>query len=675
MSQKPILKAALAAAAFLALASPAHAQAPAKAPSDAPLSVEEFWKPPQLLGPTLSRDGKHLAATMPLNGRMNLVVIELATRNVRALTNYDIFDVLNVTWVGNDRLLYSLGQVNSPTGPGQFDGGGLFMVSRDGKEGRRISMTVREMRSNGQNVSRSLSYFRSIPGNDEEIIASGNMTDANSNDLYRLNVVTGRYTLLTSGRPSEYAYEWILDSKLVPRVLRAGVKDKPTTVVWYRKDENSPWTELARYDFHKGPALVPLAFESDDRTLQVASNAGRDTMAVYRYDPEAKKLGELIAQHPRYDMGADASGQRVAGVITQPQTDKILGYAVNGAKPEWVWTDPQYAAIQAALDRHMPGRVNSFRRTPDGKRFIVTSSSDTASTRWYLFDDEKKTMEEIGAAKPWFDGRLVEQRPFVYKTRDGLEIPGYYFLPKGHKAGAKLPTIVHIHGGPHVRADYWGSGFGVLEGQMFASRGYAVIVPNFRITPGMGSKIFYAGFGAFGRQMSDDHEDALKWGVEQGFVDPSRVCISGASYGGYAALQALVRNNDLWKCAVAGLAVTDLKYQLTTVEGDTAFSEAGVTLWKAILGTEDLSAPIVREISPVFHADKIKRPVFLYAGQDDIRVPIGQIHDMNKNLTGAGNAPKEFVIKEKEGHGFGKLENSVDTWNRILGFLKAQIGS
>ena len=294
--------------------------------------------------------------------------------------------------------------------------------------------------------------------------------------------------------------------------------------------------------------------------------------------------------------------------------------------------------------------------------------------RWYLFDDEKKTIEEIGSSRPWLEGKLVEQRPFTFKTRDGLEIPGYYFLPKGYKPGTKLPTVVHIHGGPHVRADTWGSGFGVLEGQLFASRGYAVIVPNFRITPGLGSKIYYGGFGTYGRQMSDDHEDALKWGIAQGFVDPSRVCMSGASYGGYAALQALVRNNDLWKCAVAGLAVTDPKYFLTTVEGDSAFNEAAVTYWKSLLGSDDLSAPIVREISPVFHADKIKRPVFLYAGQDDIRVPIGQIHDMNSNLESAGNPPKEFVVKEREGHGFGRLENSVDTWTRILEFLKAQIG-
>jgi dipeptidyl aminopeptidase/acylaminoacyl peptidase len=174
--------------------------------------------------------------------------------------------------------------------------------------------------------------------------------------------------------------------------------------------------------------------------------------------------------------------------------------------------------------------INTFRRTPDGKKLLITSFSDVNPTRWYMLDEEKNTLEEIGAARPWMDGKLVEQRPFLYKTRDGLEIPGYLFLPKGYKAGTKLPTIVHIHGGPTVRADTFGAGsFGNREGQLFASRGYAVVVPNFRITPGMGNKIFSKGFGTIGRQMSEDHEDALKWAIEQGYTDPSRACISGAS--------------------------------------------------------------------------------------------------------------------------------------------------
>jgi dipeptidyl aminopeptidase/acylaminoacyl peptidase len=637
----------------------------------AQLSVEDIFKSPSLRDPIMSPNGKYLAATVPYNGRMNVAVIDLETRSANVLTNVSEFDVIETRWVGNDRVLFSLGLIASPTGAGRFDGGGLFMVSRDGKSSRTISPTLREARSKGDYVYRSLSFVRTIPGNNEEVIASGNMTSADSTDLYRLNITTGRHELITRGRPTDRTTSWILDSKLVPRVATSNPKDSLTSIYWYRKDANSDWTEIARSEHGKGPTFVPLTFESDDQTLQVASNSGRDTMAVFRYDPVAKKLGEIIAQHPRYDMGASVDGNSAPGVITDSSAnDKVIGYSVAGAKPETVWLDERYAKIQRSLDATLPNRVNSFRRTPDGKRLIVTSYSDVQPVRWYLHDEEKKTLEEIGTSRPWLNGKLTEQIPFVYKTRDGLEIDGYYFLPRNYKEGTKLPTLVHIHGGPHARADFWGSNsFGVSEAQLFAANGYAVIVPNFRITPGLGTKVYNSGFGSIGRQMSDDHEDALKWGINKGFVDASRTCISGASYGGYAALQALVRNNDMWKCAVAGLAVTDFKYQLTTGDGDTKSSTAGQNLWFSILGTQDLDSALVKEISPVNNADKIKRPVFLYAGEEDIRVPIAQISRMKRELERTGNPPKEYVVKEKEGHGFGLLKNRVDNWTKILAFV------
>ena len=644
------------------------------AQADAPVTLEELFKPPQLSGVNISNNGRYMVTTMPLKGRMNLAVIDLETRKASALTSYDDFDVLSPSWVGNERIIYSLGQANSPTGPGQFDGGGLFVINREGKEFRRLSMTVREFRKQNQYVFRGLNLYRTIPDNEDEVIASGNMTSADSEDLYRLNIKTGRYVLLTQGRPADRTSGWIVDSKMVPRVVSVNIKDTLTTVVYYRKDDKTDWYEIARYDGGKGSTFVPLAFESDEQSLQIAYNGGRDTMGVFHYDPINKKIGELIAQHPRFDMGAAADGSSLPGVITDSKTDKILGYRVAAAKPEVVWLDEKYAAIQRNLDAALPNRINSFRRTPDGKRLIVTSSSDSSPVRWYLHDEAAKTLEPIGSSRPWLDGKQVDQGIMTFKTRDGLEIPGYYFLPKNYKPGTKLPTIVHIHGGPFGRADFWGSGFGVLEGQLFASRGYAVIVPNFRVTPGFGSKIYYAGFGTVGREMSNDHEDALKWGIEQGFVDPKNVCISGASYGGYAALQALVNNNDMWKCAVAGLAVTDYKYQLTSRDGDTADNTAGVTYWKSVLGDTNLDSPLIKSISPVFNASKIKRPVFLYAGEDDIRVPIAQISRMARELDRAGNPAKAFVIKEKEGHGYGKLENNVDLYTQMLAFLKEQFG-
>lgn len=660
---------ALVAVAF-ATSTPTIAQSP---PSSLPIA--DYLKSPSLAGLTLSPSGKYLAGTAPSRGRMNLLVIDLDTRKGSLLTTFEDFDVLGIRWVGNERLVFSLGQANSPTGPGQFDGGGLFWVARDGSASKRLAPTLREVRATGGTVYRSMSFFRTIPDNTTEIMVEGNLTSADATDLYRLNLLTGRTTLLTRGRPDGITDNWITDSKLVPRVVSTSSKSSNESVIHYRADGDSPWVEIARFDSTKAPAFVPLAFESDDQTLQVATNAGRNTMAIYRFDPRSKLLGKLLAEHRTYDMGADGRGATVAGVRVDGDTDRLLGYEVNADRPIISWVDEGYAKTQAMLDAALPGTTNRFRRLPGGARLLVTAASDIKPTRWYLLDEDKRTLEEIGAARPWLDGHLVEQRPFTFRTRDGLEIPGYYFLPRNHRAGQRLPTVVHIHGGPAVRADTWNGGFGVMEAQLLASRGFAVVVPNFRITPGLGGKTYYGGFGTLGREMSDDHEDAFKWAVAEGFADADRTCISGASYGGYAALQAMIRNPGVFRCAVAGLAVTDLPFQLTSTATDFHRSDAALNFWRRIIGSDDLTGPLARDMSPINHAEKIKAPVLLYAGRDDVRVPIDQIDRMARALEKSGNAPKRYVVKEKEGHGFGRLENVVELYDEIIAFLNDQIGN
>jgi dipeptidyl aminopeptidase/acylaminoacyl peptidase len=663
-------KRALLALASFVLVGFANAQTAVSPP---PLTVEDLLKPAAFADPTLSRNGRYFAVTIPVNDRRNLAVIDLETRKGTALTNYRDFDVLDVTWVGNDRLVYTLGQANTPTGPGQFDGGGLFMVSRDGKESRKLAGTVKEQRNQGQYVYRGYDIHRTLPNSEEEIIAIGNLRSADANDLYRLNVVTGRATLLTQDRP-EHSVRWLLDRNYVPRVVESWIKDTTSYIVWHRKDEASPWTELTRFDSSKGPTFVPLAFESDNQTLQVAFNGGRDTMAVFRYDPNAKKLGELVAEHPRFDLGADASGDRVPGVVGDWKTDNIVGYAVRADKPEVVWTDDSYQRLQRMIDAALPGTVNRFVRTPDGKRLVVTSFSDMSPPKWFMLDDEKKTLEELFDARPWIKpGQLVQQRIFRYRTRDGLDIPGYYFLPHGYKPGEKLPTVVHIHGGPSVRADTFGNGYGVFEAQILASRGYAVVLPNFRITPGFGGKTYYAGFGQFGRKMVEDHEDAAKWAIAEGFADPSRVCISGASYGGYAVLMSLARFPDVFKCGVAGFAVSDPQLLITSPAGDIPYSKGGVAYWLEMLGVKSPSE-IPAEVKAPTLASRIKQPIMFYAGADDIRVPREQIDNMVSALERAGNPPKKVLIKPAEGHGYGKLENNVELYNAIIEFLDTTIG-
>ena len=638
-----------------------------------PIPIADLFRPPAYASPVLSQNGRFFAVSVPVNGKMNLAIVDLEQRSVNRITDIRDFDVLDVRWVGNERLVFTLGQLNSPTGAGRFDGGGLFMVSRDGKQTRRLSPTVREFRSRNQTVFRGYEVLRTLPGNNEEILVAGNQRDAESVDVYRMNVVTGRTTLLTERRPDR-VFEYVLDNNNVPRVARAFVRDRYEFIVYYRKDADSPWEQIAQYEGTKGPILMPLAFESDNQTMVVAWNGDRPTMGIFRYDPNARKLGEMIAQHPRFDMGADAGGFPVDGLIRDFRTNRVIGYQVQADRPETVWIDEEYARLQRMIDGALPNRVNSFRRTPDGERLLVTSISDRHPVAWYLLDEKKRTLEELFSSRPWIKPELmVEQRPFLLKTRDGLEIPGYYFLPNNYKPGERLPTVVHIHGGPQVRPEFFGRGFGFMEAQLLASRGYAVIVPNFRITPGLGSRTYYAGFGSFGRQMVDDHQDAARWGIAQGFADPQRICISGASYGGYATLMALARFPDTFKCGISGLMVSDLPLILTSPAGDIPSMEVGVNLWLSIIGVR---APreTPADVSPVNLADRIKQPLLIYAGEDDIRTPLEQTTRMIRALERAGNKPKAVIIKPGEGHGFGKTENNVELYEAIFKFLEESIG-
>jgi dipeptidyl aminopeptidase/acylaminoacyl peptidase len=270
--------------------------------------------------------------------------------------------------------------------------------------------------------------------------------------------------------------------------------------------------------------------------------------------------------------------------------------------------------------------------------------------------------------------KLAEVLPFVLKTRDGLEIPSYYVLPKSRKPGERLPTVVHVHGGPAVRADQWGQySYGMREAQLLASRGYAVVLPNFRITPGFGNRVYYAGFGKLGREMIDDLEDAARWAVQEGIADSSRICMSGASYGGYATLMSLARFPSTFKCGVAGLVVSDLPLLLISRAGDMPTSTYGVAFWRELIGARTVSE-IPPALSPVNLADRIKQPLLIYAGAEDMRTPLEQTTRMVEALQRAGNSPKAVIVKQGEGHGFGRPENTVELYGAVLRFLDEQIG-
>lgn len=654
---------------------PAHVSAQSSAPNaQGPVPLGDFFRRAAYTEMLPSPNGRYLATTSAIGGRMNLVVLDLDERKATALTNYNNIDVGRLRWVGNDRILFRAIQLNAPTGQDSPQSGGLFVVSREGKDLLQLAQTARQLARAGTGGFFAMDPVANLPGTTEEMIVSAVVSNDDSFDLYRINLVNGRYRILTAGRPSDRIQRWILDGKLVPRVAVAGGRGASNEqIVFYRAGADAPWREIGRFDETKPPAFVPLAFDPDDKHLYIASNEGRKNMAIFKYDPDQRKVVEMVAQHPQYDLGAAPNGELLNSLVfgSEDGMGKLVGIRVDGDKQETVWLDESFARIQATLDATLPNRTNVFLGTGRSKRFLVSSYSDTSPGRFLLFDSEKRALEDIGFARPWLEGKLAQVRPFRLKTRDGLEIPSYYVLPRDYKPGTRLPTIVHIHGGPMARdvvqGGRFGPSFGSREAQILASRGYAVVLPNFRITPQLGSDIYYAGFGTYGKQMVDDHDDAAKWAVDQGFADPARICISGASYGGYAALHAPSRPTNPFACAISGLPVTDLKFQRN--EADYGRNPAAVEYWRKVQGVKDFDDPLVREMSPLFNVERIKVPVFMYIGDEDTRTPPTQARRMADALQKAGNPVKHYFIGKGEGHGYGVEATNVALYEQMLKFL------
>jgi len=245
-------------------------------------------------------------------------------------------------------------------------------------------------------------------------------------------------------------------------------------------------------------------------------------------------------------------------------------------------------------------------------------------------------------------------------------------LPPGFKPGQPAPpAVVMVHGGPWVRGGNWE--WSPTE-QFLASRGYAVIAPEFRGSTGFGQAHFRAGFKQWGQAMQDDVADALLWARKEGLAGP-KACIAGASYGGYATLMGLVRHPELWRCGAAWVAVTDLVLLVQGswwVEDDVSRDVRRLTL-PQMVGDPKSELDMLKANSPVEQAARIKTPLFLAFGEQDVRVPLEHGKRMREALIKAGNPP-EWVTYPDEAHGWRQVSAQVDFATRLERFLARHLG-
>jgi dipeptidyl aminopeptidase/acylaminoacyl peptidase len=605
----------------------------------AEIPVQVFFQRTQFRAMQLSPDGTYLAAVVRLSGRNNLEVIDLRTREARALTNFDDVDILQVHWISDKRLLLAAGDAEEASGKAVFSG--WFAVDRDGSRWKRLGGAI-------------TSFLGIAPGGGDDIIVSATGRSIWYSDVYRVNTATAHQKLLSFDHPGD-VFAWVVDHQGRVRIAHSYFKGKHT--LWYRESDDSPWAELAEGTDFRLP-FTPLAFDYDDRTLYVAADREGDKRAIYTYDFAAKKPGELIAASPQVDIDA---------LIFSPAKHALVGVRYQADKPGAVWFDADMARLQKAVDQALPDTYNAL-QVPNKNlhRAIVFAYSDVQPGTFYLLDTDKLTLDELARSRPWLDPRqLAQRKPVHYPARDGLEIPAYLTLPKG-ASDRKPSLVVIIHGGPWVRGFTWGFD---TEAQFFASRGYVVLEPEFRGSAGHGFKLLSAGFKQWGLAMQDDITDGVEWLIREGRVDKDHICLYGGSYGGYAALWGLIKTPELYQCGVAFVAVTDINLLFSTAWSYMASSPFFIYGAREVIGDPDTDAAKLRSVSPLANADKLKAPVLLAYGGADQRVPLVHGNAFSAALDKYGKT-YEWVVYPGEGHGFNKDENRFDFYRRVEAFLK-----
>jgi dipeptidyl aminopeptidase/acylaminoacyl peptidase len=299
---------------------------------------------------------------------------------------------------------------------------------------------------------------------------------------------------------------------------------------------------------------------------------------------------------------------------------------------------------------------------------IVRTYSDKSLGAYYIYTTEDNKLEQIVEVSPWIDeNEMSNQLPINYMSRDGLNINGYLTLPKGYtmENAKNLPAVINPHGGPWAR-DGWGFN---PEVQFLANRGYAVLQMNFRGSTGYGRDFWEASFKKWGREMQDDITDGTNWLIEKGIADRNRIAIYGGSYGGYATLMGLVKEPDLYAAGVDYVGVSNMFTFMKTIP---PYWEPMLEMMYEMVGDLEEDSTMLKEVSPVFHVDKIKSPLFIAQGKNDPRVNVDESDQMVEAMKNKG-VEVEYLVKDDEGHGFRNEENRFEFYRAMENFLSKQL--
>jgi dipeptidyl aminopeptidase/acylaminoacyl peptidase len=630
---------------------------------EAAADVAPFSRYAKYVEAKISTKGTYVALVTLDEGRRELVFLNLKTRAFTFLLKDKQSMAGRFFWANDERVVVEMldrdvGSLASPVRRGELyavdangGGGKLIFGYRAGEQqvGSHIRKAERDYAS-GSFLARLRNDDRHILITSESWKETGASLGDHGADVFRLDVYSGVKDFLTRS-PALLDGKILTDENGQPRIA-AGFDASLKPLVFYR-DLNGRWDALPK------PAALtehdsPLAFASKDQLLYFEEPA-----------PDGWTVNQVNVATGDRNIVEKTDLVPPESVVLDRESGRIVALEYDRDLPQYEFVDATHPicrmldAVAAAFPQE---HVHLTSRTLDDKQAIVHVFSDRDPGRFMVVDVNSNTAEPIAEARPWIRPEAMrETSAFHIDASDGFRIHGYLTVPMASPQEALPPLVVIPHGGPHGVRYYWGFN---PEVQLLASKGFAVLQVNFRGSGGYGLPYQQAGYRQWGDRMIQDIVDATRFAVRKGFADPRRICIYGASYGGYAALQATVLAPDLYACAVsyAGL------YDLTQVGGVDGLVESRMArgFFKTVVGEDEQA---LHRASPVYNADKIKVPVLLIHGERDPRIPVAQAKRMRYALIDSGNEP-EWFLQPSEAHGFYDESTREQMYTRLVDFLQ-----
>jgi dipeptidyl aminopeptidase/acylaminoacyl peptidase len=623
----------------------ASAPAPAApAPAFVALPTEAFARLPFVENASLSPDGGHIAGLFAVGGEQRIVMAPTVGDRSKTIVIAvpDRTEIAWIRWVNDDNIVVGLYALQPVEGDNWYIS---RMIAINRPTGKVTKLLWDLGGQNGANL-----IWTPSDGSNEILVAAQNSIYVGAEfwpAVYRVDVTTGRKSKLITGRVN--VMDWGADH--LGRVRYGiGYRDSNTqATMLYRTTGEGAFRTIERASLRDEEELtIPFIFVpgNDNGYVIKAAPGGRSVVA----EVDLSTGKDVRTVHA-------ADGAEVERAIVSFDGTKLLGVRTTDRARPIHWIDPVMAAHQTALNAASPAskvRIESFSR--DLGKLLVRFSTPENPGLLFFYDAASGNLTQLASVNETIGGKRLSRSKYVqYRARDGLEIEGVLTMPRG-RAAKNLPFIVMPHGGPwghdDLTYDYWA--------QFLAERGYAVLQPNFRGSTGYGDKFLQAGQGQLGFAMQDDVSDGVRWAVAEGIADPKRVCIVGASYGGYAAMWGIAKDPDQYRCAVSINGVSNLRREVNDFGGNLRE--------RLYRGQWQKMTPDFAAVSPINAIGRIKTPLLLIHGKKDVTVDHGQSSRMYSAMKDAGKSV-EFVSIPLADHYFTREADRLTLLTSIEAFL------